>query len=111
MTRLLKVLPLVASAVVVFGAPALAQTDAPSVVVRYTDLNLDSPAAAGVLEQRIERAATAVCGGQPDLRELDRRRAFDDCRFVAIHRAVSQLRVAGVTLPAHGAGISPLASR
>lgn len=118
MTRILNVLPLAAAAAL-FAAPALAQTatrtdadtGAANVVVRYGDLRLGEPGAAAILERRIARAAADVCGGEPDIRDLDRQAPFKACRDGAINRAVGQLRVAGVFAPAHGEGISPLARR
>jgi len=94
-----------------FASPALAQTETASVVVRYADLKMDAPGALQVVERRIDRAAARVCGDQPDIRDLDRRVAFDACRADATHRAVSQLRATSAFAQAHGAGISPLARR
>lgn len=54
---------LAALALVAPAAPALA-SDAPSVKVIYDDLNLESASGQKRLENRIEKAARAVCGYQ-----------------------------------------------
>jgi UrcA family protein len=91
-------------------APGFAQTT--SVVVRYDDLKLDAPGATEVIERRIAVAARQVCGGQPDIRDLDRRPAYDACRADATQRALAQLQTTTRALAlAHGRGVSPPAGR
>jgi len=102
-----------ASAAALAAAPAFAQTDAaaPSMVVRYADLDLSDPAGAHAMLRRIDVAAAEVCGGQPDIRDLGRLTAFQRCRAVAAHRAVSRLDAPLVTAAAQSAGLSTLARR
>jgi UrcA family protein len=95
---------LAAAADVLIAAPSFAQTT--SVVVRYNDLKMDAPGAADVLERRVAVAAADVCGGQPDIRDLDRRPAFDACRADATHRALAQLREARALAMADERGAS-----
>ena len=68
MTRFLTVpiLCLAAAATLACAAPVLAQTSdtAPSVSVKYRDLNIGSPAGAQMLLKRIEAAANTACGGE-----------------------------------------------
>jgi UrcA family protein len=96
-----------------FAAPALAQTDdnLVKVVVRYGDLNLDTPTGARTLLDRIEAAANEACGGKPDIRDLGALARFDRCRPAAAHRAVSQVDAPRALAMAHREGISPLARR
>jgi len=102
-----------ASAAALCAAPAFAQTDeaAPAMTVRYGDLDLNNPAGARAMLQRIDLAATDVCGGIPDLRDPGRLAAFNRCRATAAHRAVSELDAPLVSAAAHGAGLSTLARR
>lgn len=102
---------LAATADAVIAAPGFAQTDTASVVVRYNDLKMDAPGATQVLERRIETAATQVCGGQPDIRDLDRQVAFDRCRVDTTQLALSRLHVTRALALAHGRGDSPHAQR
>ena len=102
-----------ASAAALYAAPALAQTDeaAPAMTVRYGDLDLNAPAGARAMLQRIDVAAADVCGGMPDIRDPGRLAAFDRCRTAAAHRAVSEVDAPLVSAAAHGAGLSTLARR
>jgi UrcA family protein len=100
---------LAAGADAVIAAPGFAQTT--SVVVRYNDLRLDAPAATEVLERRIAVAARQVCGGEPDIRDLDRRPAYDDCRADATQRALAQLQATRALALARGRGASPPTGR
>jgi UrcA family protein len=69
--------------------PAFAQSeDAPTVSVRYSDLNLASKAGVAALHQRIARAADQVCGSA-DSRDLAANAAINACR----QRAVSDATV------------------
>ena len=100
---------LAAGADALIAAPGFAQTT--SVVVRYNDLKLDAPGAAQVLERRIQVAARQVCGGEPDIRDLDRRPAYDACRADAIQRALAQLQATRALALAHGRGGSAQTQR
>ncbi len=101
----------------VLGAagPSLAQNDDPSagitVKVHYADLDLRGQAGAKVMFQRIENAAVEACGGQPDVRVLARRMAFDHCRRETIGRAVDALNAPLVTALSGRSSSSVLAGR
>jgi UrcA family protein len=71
-----------------FAAPKSA--DAPSVTVRYGDLNLDTAAGATALYHRISAAARQVC---PEYysRDLGLRAASERCQANAIAEAVREL--------------------
>jgi len=74
-------------------APASAQSiDAPiSVSVPYADLDIGHASGARVLLQRIQSASIRACGGEPDIRGLRERAAFDQCRKVTTSKAVAQV--------------------
>ena len=61
------------------------------VVVQYDDLNLGSAAGRAVLEARIDRAASRVCGTY-NILELDIAAGVNACREDAIAAARAQLR-------------------
>jgi UrcA family protein len=115
MTRFLTapVLCLAAVATLSCAAPVLAQTEdtAPSVSVRYGDLNIGSPAGAQVLLKRIEAAATAVCGGAPDIRQLSQWASFEACRRSAVARAVVAVDSPMLTATAHRGSPASFAAR
>ena len=75
------------------AAPVCAQTldDNRQIVVSYGDLDLGHAAGQGALRQRVETAATAVCGPAPDLRVLNDWAAFQRCRTAAIRGATPQM--------------------
>ena len=100
---------LAAGADALIAAPGFAQTT--SVVVRYDDLKLGAPGAAEVLQRRIDVAARQVCGGEPDLRDLDRRPAYAACRADATQRALAQLQATRALALADGGGASLPAGR
>ncbi len=79
-------LPLVAHAQPVDGWGRLESLD-----VFYGDLNLSNPAGAEVILNRINFAATRVCGGLPDIRELRERTQFKACVRVATEEAISEV--------------------
>jgi UrcA family protein len=58
--------------------------------VRVADLDIQSQAGAQSALQRIRRAATVVCGGEPDGRDLDRQAAFGACVRAAVNETVAQ---------------------
>ncbi|MDZ4870075.1 MAG: UrcA family protein [Alphaproteobacteria bacterium] len=65
--------------------------------VAYGDLDLSTSMGAERFLQRLERAAISVCGGQPDIRDLEARRAFKDCVERSMDSAVAQIRAPRVT--------------
>ena len=69
----------------------------PTLDVPYGDLNLNSPLGAHKMLWRIKQAATFVCGGQPDIRELTERTRFRVCVREATDGAVAQLNAPLVT--------------
>jgi UrcA family protein len=85
---------IVAVAVVLSAAAsAQAQTydSARQISVRYDDINVREAAGARVLLARIERAAAAVCGPAPSIRNLDAWAGFRACKQVATDRAIASL--------------------
>ncbi|MEQ1865442.1 MAG: UrcA family protein [Micropepsaceae bacterium] len=70
---------------------------APYASVPYGDLNLSNPAGAKVMMQRITFAATRMCGGTPDIREIRERVMFKSCVHEAKNDAVHQLNTPLVT--------------
>ncbi len=107
-------LAIFAVAALAIAAPAAAQTaEAPiSVSVPYADLDIGHAAGAKVLFERIKTAAVRACGGEPDLRQLDQRSRFDQCRAETIGRTVTQLDAPMLTAVAsHGVEPVSLASR
>ncbi|HEY3785474.1 MAG TPA: UrcA family protein [Steroidobacteraceae bacterium] len=72
------------------ASPSSPLTPAPSITVRYDDLNLASDRGTAVLYQRIARAARDVC---PDgfSRDLDVVAASRACQAKAIARAVQDV--------------------
>jgi UrcA family protein len=115
MTRFLTapVLCLAAAATLSCATAALAQISdtVPSVSVKYPDLDIGSPAGARVLLERIEAAAKTVCGGAPDIRELDRWASFEACRRSAVARAVVAVDSPVLTAMAHGGYPASFAAR
>ena len=115
MTRFLTtpILCLAAAATLAYAAPALAQIadTVPSVSVKYGDLNIGSRAGAQVLLKRIEAAANTVCGGEPDIRQLDQLASFEACRRSAIARAVAAADSPMLTGMAHGGSRASFAAR
>jgi len=65
--------------------------------VPYADLNLDHPAGAQVMLQRIKFAAQRVCGGRPDMVDLRGFTLFKRCFHAAMDNAVAQLNAPLVT--------------
>jgi len=72
------------------AAPALADENAPRrVAVSYADLNLNTSGGQAVLTARIHRAAEAVCGPEPDSRDVKAQMAFRRCMKQSIDTAVA----------------------
>jgi UrcA family protein len=65
--------------------------------VAYGDLDLSTPEGAERFLARLRNAAARVCGGRPDLRDLEARRAFKDCFDRNMNNAVAQIRAPRVT--------------
>jgi UrcA family protein len=70
--------------------------DRPALTVHYSDLNLDTPAGAAVLYQRIRHAAEQVCG-KADSRRLDEMVVAQNCMNKAIASSVSAVGNAQLT--------------
>jgi UrcA family protein len=68
------------------SAPALT-----SVTVSVADLDLADRAGAKVALQRIHAAAKTVCGGEPDVREIERMALYEACIRTGANRAVAAL--------------------
>ena len=60
-----------------------------TVHVRVADLNLSSDAGAGVALRRITRAASTICGDEPDARDMKRQAIFQACVRGVVDRAVA----------------------
>jgi UrcA family protein len=68
----------------------------PKETVKFQDLNIDSPAGAAILYQRLHAAARHVCFAEWDKDPVKVQRA-ETCANEAESRAVSQLNVAALT--------------
>jgi UrcA family protein len=77
-----------ASAVTTVAPAASPNDEAPSVRVRYDDLNLSTVTGTNALYQRIVKAARQVCPDSYSSRDLDTRVASDHCQAAAIAKAV-----------------------
>jgi UrcA family protein len=64
---------------------------APATVVSYGDLDLSRPAGAEALVRRLETASRQVCGGAPDIRNLEAMQRFRACVQVAMDEAVNKV--------------------
>lgn len=65
--------------------------------VFYGDLNLNHPAGAAAMLNRIKQAAVRVCGGAPHTMDVRERKAFRHCVDTATHDAVRKLNAPLVT--------------
>ena len=91
---------LIAATLVIAGFAAIAPAQAealPEVRVPYSDLNLSNPAGAQAMLRRIKAAASRVCGGYPDTREITEKRLYQRCVKMATDQAVAQLNAWLVT--------------
>lgn len=68
-----------------------------STTVRLGDLDLTSSDGAQAAMSRIHRAAREICGPDPDVREFDSRRLYNQCVDQAVDRAVASLDMPMVT--------------
>jgi UrcA family protein len=74
--------------------------------VSLADLDLRSEAGAAVGLRRIEMASEKVCGGQPDVRLIQRQASYKACVAVTMDRAVTSLGSPRVTALYTGTGHS-----
>ena len=90
----LAIVGVVASVASFAATPAV---DAPSVSVRYDDLNLSTTAGVDALYRRISAAARDVC---PDIYSRDTNivLAAQHCQAAAISKAVSQVNSPGLAM-------------
>jgi UrcA family protein len=79
------------------SAPGTGDVEVKRLDVAYGDLDLSTRSGAELFLQRLERAAVNVCGGRPDLRDLEARRAFKECVDRSMDAAVAQIRAPRVT--------------
>jgi UrcA family protein len=84
------------AALTLIAGPALAQP-APTVdgprqaAVSYADLNLNTASGQAALVARIHRAAEAVCGGEPDSRDVKAQMTFRGCMKHTVDTAVAAI--------------------
>jgi UrcA family protein len=79
------------SAATANARPAQTEPDTGGVAVAYGDLDINHADGAQALYARIRAAATYVCGGLPDMRDLEDMAQFNACFRATIHRAVDQV--------------------
>ena len=99
-----------AAALILISAPAFSKPvhtdeDAPrQAAASYADLNLNTARGQAILVARIHRAAEAVCGPEPDSRDLARAPADRQCMKQRVDAAVAAIPtardVAGSARPA-----------
>ena len=78
------------------AAPATGPTETSSLSVNYVRSDLQDPASAEALYQRIQRAARIVCQ-QPSVREIDRYRLYKICYDRAVDTAVANVGATALT--------------
>ncbi len=89
--------PLLIGVALATGGPAKAETFGAhgagpmAVTVRYADLDISQAPGARVLLKRITRAASLVCGNEPDRWGAFENVMFRTCRKGAIERAVARV--------------------
>jgi UrcA family protein len=62
--------------------------------ISYADLDISRPEGAATLLSRLKTASRQVCGGKPDMRDLERTAAFDRCYKAAVGDAVAAVHSA-----------------
>jgi len=67
-------------------------SDAPSITVKYTDLNLATPEGSRVLYRRLVAAARRICPDTGNAAELRQNREAQRCITVTVQQAVKQVR-------------------
>ncbi len=83
-----------------------------TVKVSFADLELSSPAGAQSALNRIHAAAKTACGGEPDIRLLERLAIYHSCVKSTVKRAVASLDNPAVTaLNAGEPGATMVANR
>ena len=80
-----------------------------SVVVKYSDLDLNSAAGNKVLFARLSAAAASACGNAPNARDLQRQAQFRACYDSALNKAIDkigsrELQALHTSAVAHGVG-------
>jgi UrcA family protein len=94
-----------ASLVLVASASAVhaqAYETAPTVVVKYADLNIHTTAGANALVERLDNAVRVSCGGSTlDRFDLGRIQEFTSCRQTAMSNAVAKINSPLVYAAAH----------
>jgi UrcA family protein len=98
------------AALVLISGPALskpihADEDAPrQAAVSYADINLNTPEGQAIVAARIHSAAVAVCGPEPDSRDVKAQIPFRTCVKQSVDTAVAAIpsasQVAGGVKPA-----------
>jgi UrcA family protein len=88
-----------------FAQAARADEEAPrQAAVSFADLNLNTANGQAILVARIHRAAEAVCGPEPDSRDLKRLPPYRQCMKQSVDTAVAAIpsasQVAGRLKPA-----------
>ena len=92
--RLISSVALAAGLALATGAlaqPQSAEDQPRQVAVRYDDLNLTTAAGEEAVKHRIDFAAKSVCGGAPDIRDLEATSEFEKCMSGAESTALAQL--------------------
>lgn len=93
----MKLSPIAATLLAIAAGAALAapgyaaEIDAPQKIVRYAELNLQTPEGVQVLYQRLNGAARNVCAAQ-DGRSLREQTAYRNCVSLSLDRAVRAVR-------------------
>jgi UrcA family protein len=104
-----------ASLVLVTSAGAVhaqAYETAPTVVVKYSDLNINTTAGAAALVERLDRAVRVSCGGSSlDRVDLTRIQQFNGCRQAAMSQAVAKINSPLVYAASHVSPQGQLARR
>ena len=86
------------------AAPVQADDGPRQAAVSYADLNLNTETGKAILVARIHRAAEAVCGPEPDSRDLERLPSYRACMKQSVDTAVAAIpgpsQLAGKVRPA-----------
>jgi UrcA family protein len=89
------------TALTLIAGPALARPNADEAPrqakVSYADLNLNTAAGQAVLAARIRRAAEAVCGPEPDSRDVKALMTFNRCMKQSTGEALAAIPAASQT--------------
>lgn len=83
----------VAMAAVLSPIDAHGMLNKPQVSVFFGDLNLNHPAGVTVLLRRLTQVSQKVCGGAPDIRDIQTTAAFNVCVQDAMDHAVAAVHV------------------